>query len=88
MIATAARKPLGQLLLDKGLIKPEQLERALDMPELQHFSRCNQRGGVPLKPGAAELLALLDEVGLPKALVTSSSRRALTELRRELGQTK
>jgi HAD superfamily hydrolase (TIGR01509 family) len=33
--------------------------------------------GVPLKPGAAELLALLDDVGLPKALVTSSSRRAV-----------
>jgi HAD superfamily hydrolase (TIGR01509 family) len=33
--------------------------------------------GVPLKPGAAELLALLDETGLPKALVTSSSRRAV-----------
>src|SRR4051812_6394691 len=30
MIATAARKPLGQLLMEKGLIKPEQLERALD----------------------------------------------------------
>jgi type IV pilus assembly protein PilB len=30
MIATAARKPLGQLLQEKGLIKPEQLERALD----------------------------------------------------------
>ena len=30
MIATAARKPLGQLLQEKGLVKPEQLERALD----------------------------------------------------------
>ena len=30
MIATAHRKPLGQLLLEKGLLKPEQLERALD----------------------------------------------------------
>src|SRR6185295_897818 len=30
MIATAQRKPLGQLLLSKGLIKPEQLERALE----------------------------------------------------------
>lgn len=30
MIATATRKPLGQLLLAKGLIQPEQLERALD----------------------------------------------------------
>ena len=30
MLSTATRKPLGQLLLDKGLIKPEQLERALE----------------------------------------------------------
>src|SRR6185369_8280680 len=30
MIATIERKPLGQLLLDKGLIKAEQLERALE----------------------------------------------------------
>ena len=30
MIATVQRKPLGQLLIDKGLIKPEQLDRALD----------------------------------------------------------
>src|SRR5688572_24794628 len=30
MIATLERKPLGQLLLDKGLVKPEQLDRALE----------------------------------------------------------
>src|SRR3954465_4885695 len=30
MIATLERKPLGQLLADRGLIKPEQLDRALD----------------------------------------------------------
>jgi len=30
MIATIERKPLGQLLLDKGLLKPEQLDRALE----------------------------------------------------------
>src|SRR5262249_32271536 len=30
MIATAKRKPLGQVLVDKGLLKPEQLERALE----------------------------------------------------------
>src|ERR1700729_3381102 len=30
MIATATRKPLGQVLLGKGLIQPEQLERALE----------------------------------------------------------
>src|SRR5215213_7507767 len=30
MIATIQRKPLGQLPLNKGLLKPEQLERALE----------------------------------------------------------
>ncbi|HTL29113.1 MAG TPA: ATPase, T2SS/T4P/T4SS family [Tepidisphaeraceae bacterium] len=30
MGAPLKRKPLGQLLLDKGVVKPEQLERALD----------------------------------------------------------
>src|SRR5947207_12479727 len=30
MIATLQRKPLGQLLLSKGLLKQEQLERALE----------------------------------------------------------
>src|SRR4051812_21031383 len=30
MIATATRKPLGQLLLSKGIIQQEQLERALE----------------------------------------------------------
>ena len=30
MIASLERKPLGQLLLNKGLIKPEDLERALE----------------------------------------------------------
>jgi len=30
MIATTTRQPLGQILLDKGLVKPEQLERALE----------------------------------------------------------
>src|SRR5438067_5902715 len=30
MIATLQRKPLGQLLLNKGLIKQEQLDRALE----------------------------------------------------------
>src|SRR4051812_34695978 len=29
-MVAAKRKPLGQLLIDKGVVKPEQLERALD----------------------------------------------------------
>lgn len=40
--------------------------------------------GLPLKPGAAELLDLLDELGLPRAIATSSThatvRRNLTAL--------
>ncbi len=38
MVATA-RKPLGQLLLDRGLLKPEQLQRALD----EQFRSGNKR---------------------------------------------
>src|SRR3954464_5777590 len=30
MIATATRKPLGQLLLAKGIVQQDQLERALE----------------------------------------------------------
>lgn len=30
MIATAQRQPLGQLLISRGLVKPEQLDRALE----------------------------------------------------------
>jgi HAD superfamily hydrolase (TIGR01509 family) len=33
-----------------------------------------RRGGVPVRPGARELLAAVAEVGLPTALVTSSER--------------
>jgi HAD superfamily hydrolase (TIGR01509 family) len=34
-----------------------------------------RRGGVPVRPGARELLASVTEAGLPRALVTSSERR-------------
>jgi HAD superfamily hydrolase (TIGR01509 family) len=34
-----------------------------------------RRDGVPLRPGASELLASVDAAGLPRALVTSSERR-------------
>ena len=29
-MVASKRKPLGQLLIDKGVVKPEQLERALE----------------------------------------------------------
>jgi type IV pilus assembly protein PilB len=38
MIATLQRKPLGQLLLTRGLLKPEQLDRALEEQK-----RCNHQ---------------------------------------------
>jgi HAD superfamily hydrolase (TIGR01509 family) len=38
----------------------------------RHF-RVLADAGLPLKPGAAELLDLLDELGLPRAIATSSS---------------
>jgi type IV pilus assembly protein PilB len=38
MLATMERKPLGQMLVDRGLILPEQLERALDEQR-----RCNHQ---------------------------------------------
>jgi type IV pilus assembly protein PilB len=38
MVSTAERKPLGQLLLSKGLIRSEQLQRALDEQK-----RCNHQ---------------------------------------------
>ena len=38
MIATAQRKPLGQLLLSKGLIRQEHLDRALEEQK-----RCNHQ---------------------------------------------
>src|SRR5262245_11399093 len=38
MVASATRKPLGQLLLSKGVIQPEQLDRALEEQK-----RCNHQ---------------------------------------------
>jgi HAD superfamily hydrolase (TIGR01509 family) len=37
------------------------------------------RGGIPLKPGTAELLDYLDRAGLPVAVATSSTRRNAEE---------
>ncbi|MFZ5965314.1 HAD family hydrolase [Thalassococcus sp. BH17M4-6] len=42
-------------------------------------SRLRQRDGVPLKPGAADLLAHLSDLGVPLALATSSHDQSATE---------
>jgi len=39
MIATLERKPLGQLLLSRGLIKPADLERALEAQKLSNHQK-------------------------------------------------
>jgi HAD superfamily hydrolase (TIGR01509 family) len=39
-----------------------------------------RRGGVPVRPGARELLAEVAAAGLPRALVTSSERRFMDEV--------
>lgn len=39
---------------------------------MEHFER-RAEGGIALKPGVGELLALLDRLGVPRAIATSSS---------------
>ena len=39
-----------------------------------HWEDCLASGGIPVKPGAEELLDLLDEVALPRAVATSTGR--------------
>lgn len=40
----------------------------------EHWEVCIAERGIPLKPGVVELLDLLDEVGLPRAVATSTTR--------------
>ncbi|HEX8339349.1 MAG TPA: ATPase, T2SS/T4P/T4SS family [Tepidisphaeraceae bacterium] len=72
MIATATRKPLGQLLLDRGIIAPEQLQRALD--EQRHSSGQKLLGEIIVERGMATeeqiCEALADTYGVPFARVT------------------
>jgi HAD superfamily hydrolase (TIGR01509 family) len=44
-----------------------------------------RRGGVPIQPGARELLAEVAAAGLPRALVTSSERRFMDEVLASIG---
>ena len=41
---------------------------------MSHITERVRRGGVPVRPGARELLAEVAAAGLPRALVTSSQR--------------
>jgi type IV pilus assembly protein PilB len=72
MIATATRKPLGQLLIDRGIIAPEQLQRALD--EQRHSNAQKLLGEIIVERGMATeeqiCEALANTYGVPFARVT------------------
>ena len=52
----------------------------------RHF-RALASAGLPLKPGAAELLDLLDELGLPRAIATSNTHSTIQHNLGSLGLT-
>src|SRR5215203_3786163 len=72
MIATLQRKPLGQLLLAKGLIKPEQLERALDEQRRSNHQKLLGEVLVELRVCTEDQIteALAQAYGVPYARVS------------------
>jgi len=72
MIATATRKPLGQLLLEKGQIKPEQLERALEEQRRSNHQKLLGEILVELRVCSEDQIteALAQAYGVPYARVS------------------
>src|SRR3954451_19692833 len=72
MIATLERKPLGQLLLDKGLIKPEQLDRALEEQKRSNHQKLLGEVLVELRICTEDQIteALAQAYGVPYARVS------------------
>jgi type IV pilus assembly protein PilB len=72
MIATIERKPLGQLLLDKGLVKPEQLERALEEQRRSNHQKLLGEVLVELRICSEDQIteALAQAYGVPYARVS------------------
>src|SRR3954447_20284561 len=72
MIATLERKPLGQLLLDKGLIKPEQLNRALEEQKRSNHQKLLGEVLVELRMCTEDQIteALAQAYGVPYARVS------------------
>ena len=72
MIATLERKPLGQLLLDKGLIKPEQLDRALEEQKRSNHQKLLGEVLVELRICSEDQIteALAQAYGVPYARVS------------------
>jgi type IV pilus assembly protein PilB len=72
MIATLERKPLGQLLLDKGLIRPEQLDRALEEQKRSNHQKLLGEVLVELRICTEDQIteALAQAYGVPYARVS------------------
>src|ERR1044071_6564882 len=72
MIATLERKPLGQLLLDKGLVKPEQLAPAPDRQRRPTHQRRRGEALVDLRLCTEDQIteALAQAYGVPYARVS------------------
>src|SRR3954469_19789679 len=72
MIATLERKPLGQLLIDKGLIKPEQLDRALEEQKRSNHQKLLGEVLVELRICTEDQIteALAQAYGVPYARVS------------------
>jgi type IV pilus assembly protein PilB len=72
MLSTATRKPLGQLLLDAGVLKPEQLDRALEEQRLSNHQKLLGEILVELNLCSDEQIseALAQAYGVPYAKVS------------------
>ncbi len=72
MIATAQRQPLGQLLLNRGLLKPEQLQRALEEQKRSNHQKLLGEVLVELRlVGEDQITEVLAEAyGVPYARIT------------------
>src|SRR6476620_1381967 len=72
MIATLERKPLGQLLLDRGLVKPEPLERALEEQKRSNHQKLLGEVLVELRICSEDQIteALAQAYGVPYARVS------------------
>src|SRR5450432_2767275 len=72
MIATATRKPLGQLLLEMGFIKPEQLDRALEEQKRSNHQKLLGEVFVELRLCTEDQVteALAQAYGVPYARVS------------------
>lgn len=72
MIATSQRKPLGQLLLLRGLIKPEQLQRALEEQRRSNHQKLLGEVLVELRICSEDQIteALAEAYGVPYARIS------------------